>query len=61
MYEGLDINLGSFLMKCSAEAAVGCERCDGQHLYRFYLDNYVVTVSCEASGKLIKYLSAYGE
>lgn len=46
MYWGQELNLGSFLLKCCAETAVGCERCDGQHVYRFYLDNYVVNVSC---------------
>jgi hypothetical protein len=45
MYAGQELALGTFLLKCSAESAVGCQRCDGQHLYRFYIDNYVITVS----------------
>lgn len=37
-YLGEDISLGSFVLKCAIQSLAGCLRCEGQHLYRFFID-----------------------
>ena len=39
--------MGTFLLKFALENMVGCEFCGSQHIYRYYIDQFCVTISNE--------------